>query len=101
MSTHTSAEPPARKHPNVSQFAALLPSQLHCNPFVVLETSLPNSSLPVGTTVPPAHASVMPTRTQRNTNMSSREGEQGRGGAGHIARSLLPTPVNTKPPVST
>ncbi|KAF2345558.1 hypothetical protein FHG87_023686 [Trinorchestia longiramus] len=30
--------------------------------------------------------------------MSSREGEQGRGDAGHTARSLLPTPVNTRPP---
>ncbi|KAF2348651.1 hypothetical protein FHG87_020593 [Trinorchestia longiramus] len=30
--------------------------------------------------------------------MSSREGGQGRGGAGHTARSLFPTPVNTKPP---
>ncbi|KAF2348425.1 hypothetical protein FHG87_020820 [Trinorchestia longiramus] len=30
--------------------------------------------------------------------MSSREGGQGRGGAGHTARSLLPTPVNSRPP---
>ncbi|KAF2365346.1 hypothetical protein FHG87_003893 [Trinorchestia longiramus] len=30
--------------------------------------------------------------------MSSREGGQGRGGTGHTARSLLPTPVNTRPP---
>ncbi|KAF2350592.1 hypothetical protein FHG87_018654 [Trinorchestia longiramus] len=29
--------------------------------------------------------------------MSSREGGQGRGGAGHTARSLLPTPVNSRP----
>ncbi|KAF2346633.1 hypothetical protein FHG87_022611 [Trinorchestia longiramus] len=31
--------------------------------------------------------------------MSSREGGQGRGGAGHTARSLLPTPVNSRPGV--
>ncbi|KAF2345431.1 hypothetical protein FHG87_023812 [Trinorchestia longiramus] len=30
--------------------------------------------------------------------MFSREGGQGRGGAGHTARSLLPTPVNSTPP---
>ncbi|KAF2348441.1 hypothetical protein FHG87_020804 [Trinorchestia longiramus] len=30
--------------------------------------------------------------------MSSREGGQGRGGAGHTARSLLPIPVTTRPP---
>ncbi|KAF2354943.1 hypothetical protein FHG87_014300 [Trinorchestia longiramus] len=30
--------------------------------------------------------------------MSSREGGQGRGGAGHTARSLLPIPVNSRPP---
>ncbi|KAF2355012.1 hypothetical protein FHG87_014230 [Trinorchestia longiramus] len=30
--------------------------------------------------------------------MSSREGGQGRGAAGHTARSLLPTSVNTRPP---
>ncbi|KAF2359157.1 hypothetical protein FHG87_010085 [Trinorchestia longiramus] len=30
--------------------------------------------------------------------MSSHEGGQGRGGAGHTARSLLPTPVISRPP---
>ncbi|KAF2351659.1 hypothetical protein FHG87_017586 [Trinorchestia longiramus] len=30
--------------------------------------------------------------------MSSHEGGQGRGGVGHTARSLLPTPVNSRPP---